>query len=567
MNDEKLIIEKNDFPKRFGYLLTAAIITLAFFSSSARAQEIAAVTLGPGNAQLRLALNPLQAIDRKQTLLLSKIESYALYEIEFPDDPARMRGVEQKIFAGAPVCEFDCSRVKIALAAPLGYDKTYMLKVTGLTLDQRAVRPVRFEVRREAAIIPALDNSRRKIRVRATVPLEETSERVIVKETILKVSEAGDKVVAEVKENSAKIVDSSAANELTLELNDKLSENGAYYLGIENGLTDGGGAPVKAAGKIKIAGLPAAPAAPPVDVKIATSASVAQKPFFDLVANLALRSPRNLDGAGKWYVEPKLSLDVGLGQTKTKNSIIFNFPFRRDFGLAGNEYAGKIADLNSEKGEVAKLPNYYGWQQTPWHRLTSIEFRTGPKIEADRRFARINLLGSIRFDFNFTRWRSSILERREYLTDDLGRDRAEQVSLKTGFRLVPFLNFDFGRKLTAETVENRRKTARVVIPQAAIARAQFGFINLYEWSAGAFPMTLTIEESLHYLFKTETIGTSGDQINLRRLRGFQHQGRASLDLFLDRAKRYSFNVTYENGRAAPNFEYLNKVTTGFRLIY
>lgn len=539
-------------------------------STAMRAQEeIVAISLGAGNTQLRLSLNSLRAIDRQQTLLLSRIENYQLYEIEFPDDPARMRGVEQeKIFVGAPVCEFDCSRVRLALAAPLGYDKTYMLKVSGLTLDQKAVRPVRFEVRREAAIIPALDNSRKKIRVRATVPLEESSQRLTVKETVLKVSNQKDKVIAVVKENSAQVIDSSAANELTLELNRKLSENGVYYLAIENGLTDGGNAAVKAAGKIKIAGLPAAPVAPPIDVKISTAAARAQKPLFDLVANLALPAPWNLDGAGKWYVEPKIALDIDLGQTKTKNSIVFNFPFRRDFRVAGNEYAREISELDSKAGEVAKLPGYYGWQQTPAHRLTSIEFRAGPKIEADRRFARINLLGSLRLDFNFSRWRASIDERREYLTDDLGKDRAEQVSVQTGFRLVPFLSFDFGRKLTAEVIENKRRAVRFVIPQYTIARAQFGFVNFYEWSAGSFPMLLTVEESLQYLFKSETVGVAtADGINLRRLRGFQHLGKASLDLFLDRARRYSFNVTYENGRAAPNFEYLNKVTTGFRFLY
>jgi len=134
--------------------------------------------------------------------------------------------------------------------------------------------------------------------------------------------------------------------------------------------------------------------------------------------------------------------------------------------------------------------------------------------------------------------------------------------------LVPFLNFDFGRKITAEVVENKKKRLRLLIPQYTIARARFGFINLYEWYLGSFPMTLTIEENFQYLFKNEVVGTvTADGVDLRRIRGFHHYSRASIDVFLDRAKRYSFNVTYENGRTSPNFEYLNKVTTGFRLLY
>jgi hypothetical protein len=33
------------------------------------------------------------------------------------------------------------------------------------------------------------------------------------------------------------------------------------------------------------------------------------------------------------------------------------------------------------------------------------------------------------------------------------------------------------------------------------------------------------------------------------------------------SKRYSFNVSYENGRKAPNFECLNKFTTGIKVVY
>jgi hypothetical protein len=552
---------------RFNCLLLLAALTFTFFSA-AKAQEIASVSLGFDNKQLRISLNPLQAIDRNQTLLLSNILNYALYEIEFPDEPAKMRGVEKKIFAGAPDCEFDCSRIKIPLTEPLGYDKTYMLKVSGLTLDKKAVRPLRFEVKNAAVITASLDNSRKKIRVRAIVPVEEASKNLIVKETILKISDAGDKVAAAVKENTGKVIDSSANNELTIELDKKLSENGTYYLNIENDLTDGKNVEIKAAGKIKIAGLPAAPTAIPIDIKISTSIANGQKPYFDLTANFGLPEPWNPDGAGKWYIEPKLTADIGLGQTKTKNSIILNVPFKRDLRLAGNENGERIPELNFKNGEVAKIPNYYGWRRTPWHRLTSVEFRIGPKIEADRRFARINTIGSVRFDFNFSRWQSSIAERREYLNDDLGKERADQVFLNRGFRLVPFLNFDFGRKITAEVVENKKKRLRLLIPQYTIARARFGFINLYEWYLGSFPMTLTIEENFQYLFKKEVVGTvTADGVDLRGIRGFHHQGRASIDVFLDRAKRYSFNVTYENGRTSPNFEYLNKVTTGFRLLY
>jgi hypothetical protein len=203
----------------------------------------------------------------------------------------------------------------------------------------------------------------------------------------------------------------------------------------------------------------------------------------------------------------------------------------------------------------------------PWYRLNSVEFRAGPKFEVDRRFARVNVLGSARLDFFFGRWVASIADRRARLKEDL-KERSDQVFMRYGFRLVPFVNFDFGGKVTGEVVENTTTKVRVVIPRNSIGRAQFGFVNLYEWYLFSLPMSLTIDENISYLWKPEIIGSvTTEGVNLRRIRGFQHRGKASFDIFLDPAKRYSFNISYENGRSAPNFEYLNKVTTGFRLQY
>ena len=178
---------------------------------------------------------------------------------------------------------------------------------------------------------------------------------------MLKVSEKGDKVVAVVQANSGEVV-SSVTNELTLKLERKLTEGNTHFLSIENDLTDDAGTPVSATGKIKIAGLPAPPAAAPVDIKISTSAAVHQKPLFDLVANIGLPKPWNQDKVGKWYLEPKISIDLGLGQTKSNNSIVFNLPFKRDLSIAGGESGEGIAELDAPKGEIAKLPVYYGWR-------------------------------------------------------------------------------------------------------------------------------------------------------------------------------------------------------------
>jgi hypothetical protein len=550
------------------FRIISAALFVFLFGRAISAQEPTAVSLGAGRVVLKVSLNPFQPLDRNQQVLLKNIDNYSLYEIESPDDPALMRGIQKNIFAAPPTCDFDCARISLPLKAPLDYGKTYMLKIAGLTLDKKSVRPIRFEVKNEAAIVPSLDESRGEVRVQAGVPLEEDNKFLTVKETVLKVSEKGDKAIAVVKVSAAEVIDSSATNELTLRLERKLAEASTHFLSIENDLTDGRATPITAAGKIKIAGLPAPPNAPPVDVKISTSAAVNQKPLFDLVANIGLPKPWNTDGMGKWYLEPKISIDLGLGQTKSNNSIIFNIPLKRDLSIAGSESGERISELDAQKGEIAKLPIYYGWRRTPRYRLNSIEFRSGPKFEVDRRFARVNILESTRLDFLFSRWLASIADRRARLREDLGKERSEQVFMRYGFRLLPYFNFDFGGKVTNEVVENTKKQVRVIIPRNLIIRTQFGFVNVFQWYLLSFPMSLTIDENLSYLWKTETIGSvTTEGIDLRKIRGFQHRAKASFDIFLDPAKRYSFNISYENGRAAPNFEYLNKITTGFRLQY
>ena len=49
-----------------------------------------------------------------------------------------------------------------------------------------------------------------------------------------------------------------------------------------------------------------------------------------------------------------------------------------------------------------KVPTYYAWTQEPWYRLNSLRLLLSPlKLEADRKFQRINTLGSARLEFNF----------------------------------------------------------------------------------------------------------------------------------------------------------------------
>jgi len=540
---------------------------------AAAAQESGTLSLQEGRQKLKLKMNPVDALTQAQVDVLSEIENYKLYEIQSPNDPVAMRGVDQTtlISSTTPECEFNCTRVVLTLTQPLDYGKTYMLKVEGLAFDGEPFPPVRIDIKRKADIIPSLDSAetRREVVINSQVPVTAPSP-VVVYEKTLEITDDNSKVreinvprLATLKENG-----SSSANDLTLRLDRKLSEATTYNFVIRDGLTDGTGEKLTAQGTVKIPGLPGPPESPAFDFKISTAAGVHQKPLFDLVTTLA--RPNRYHLGSRWYWEPKLTADLGLGQTKSKNSIILELPFRKILSVQNLESVDEdsIDDLDAPKSEWAKIPRYLGWTRTPWHSLGGIKFNGGPKFEADRRFSRINTLGSLRFDLRFHRWLSTIKDKRTYLNEDLAEGMGDRIPINFGFNVVPYVSFDAGGRATADVIENTKKNVRVVVPRFKIFRTYVGVSSLIQWRMFSFPMSLTLNEEGFYLATRETVGAVTDLgVDIRSLEGWHHRGTAAWDLYLDPAKRFSFNVSYENGRAAPNFEYLNKLTTGFRVVY
>lgn len=556
------------FSSRPGWIITV-ILSLACVSA---AQEVASVSLLDSRQTLRLKIDPVDALTRTQLNILSNIANYQLFEIQSPNDPLSMRGVDRTglIVLRAPDCEFTCTRVTLELTTPLQYGSTFMLKVNGLVLDNSPFPPIRFDIRPKADIAGSIDSAetRRELRIKSQVSMVATP-AIIVEEKRLEITKDNSKV----KENTSHRLAAPKkdvtfpANDFPIILTKKLAEATAYTLVIRNGISDGSGTNLPAKGTIKIPGLPAPPDAPSIDLKLSTLAAVHQKPQFDLVANL---SRPNRYMLGLWYWEPKLTADLGLGQTKSKNAIIIDLPFRKYIFNQKLTFVSEnsISDVVGEQGEWAKIPTYLGWKRTPWHRLGSIKFSGGPKFESDRRFGRINALGSARFDLRFQRWLATIRDKRNLLNNDLEEGMADRIPIDSGFNLVPYVSIDAGGRVNSEVVENTKRNAREVIQQFGIVRGNIGLSSLIQWRLFSFPMTLTLTEDGFYLFKRETVGLVTDTgIGFRRLKGWHNRSTASWDIFLDPAKRLSFNFSYENGRSAPNFEYLNKVSTGFRVIY
>ncbi len=471
-------------------------------------------------------------------------------------------------------------RLNLELNQSLDYGKIYLLKINNAQLDGRELPVLRLELSKEPTL-KAFNDPRNRMRLESNVEISE--KKVSVKETILKVS--ADKTSLEVLPVAVPVeVQKVTPTQMNIKFKDALSEARNHYFNVELQADDG--TPLKTKGKVFVPGLPPPSATPKIEVKLSSEFGGGLKPQFNLagvIKNTFAKSDNDL-----FYFEPILTFDVGLGATKSKNFISLELPilkysveFPHPSGcrvLTPPNLKGDFADvvenpkMTEGKKDSVPLPCYSEWSRRHPLSLYSIDLKIGPKFETDRKFSRINALGTIQFDFNFDRWQRSIANQRSYLEADLKntayRNNFNDVWIKTGFTITPRLGFEFGRKLTAEVIKNKTNTIRHIIPSSPILRAYTGISAEFEFNYGFLPMKLTLNQDLFYLASAESSGEfKSNVLNIRRVRGFHPLGRASLDIALDPAKRYNFNITFENGRSAPNFEYLNTVKTGLRIIY
>lgn len=471
-------------------------------------------------------------------------------------------------------------RVNLNLNSSLEFGKIYLLKINKAMIAGKEVAVLRLELSKEP-VLKVFNDPRNRIRLESNVELNET--KVTVNETILKVS--ADKSILEIVPVPVSVETKLVTpTQMNIKFKKPLSETGGHYFKIDLEADDG--TSLKAKGKVFVPGLQPLPPAPKIDVKLSSEFGGNLKPQFNLtgsIINNFYKSENELI-----YFEPVLSFDIGLGATKSKNNITLELPtFKYSFNFPRSsgckiDTAPNLRSVPNEslenpkmtegKRDTVLLPCYSAWSQRNLLTLYSVDLKAGPKFETDKKFSKVNALGSVQFALNFDRWQHSIANQRNYLEMDLKntayKGNVNDILIKTGFTLTPRIGFEFGRKLTTEIVANKSQTIRQVIPQNPIFRTYIGFIGIFEWNHRIFPIKLTVSEDLLFLALTETSSEiKSNMLDLRKVRGFHPLGKASLDIALDPAKRYNFNITYENGRAAPNFEYLNTVKTGFRINY
>jgi hypothetical protein len=550
--------------------------------SQATAQDNVTINFLDKRAGLRIDLDPATVPPPSfARLYANKVDTYKLYEVETPDPekPCSYSGCINEIKdyldpGNPPGCADDvCKRIdlhfKHGFTLPL--DESFILLVQNLTDDAKSAKiSFKSEVSAKIADPFNTDDKKKGFSVEANTRLQ-SPQQVTVKRTVYRLSKDSLNVEESKDDLTASLDKVAHPNRTTLSfrLQKKLTEGHQYDLAIPDGIKDDTGQSLTAKGTLKIPGNPAPPDDPNFSLTLSSVSAAKKKSVFDLTSNFVTQLHEFAWLGKEWTPEPNISVDVGLRSTTSNNAITIAFPFTTKLFVETVQLKG---------GTKTNIPAYASWVQTPWYRRSLIKFYLGPRFEFDRDFKRINALGNVRFDLNLFRWLGTIKYKRGLIAKEpevsrgfriggIGKEKAASLEgINSGFKLVPYLSFDFGGHVNNEAVSKDKSS--VLVPRHSIFRSYAGVNGTVEWRALSLPMTLSLDESLVYLATREQIGyTTDDGAFLRSLRGVHPHFKTSLDLAIDPAKHYSFDFTYENGRLAPNFEYLNKLTTGLKVVF
>jgi hypothetical protein len=579
-----------------------ALVALLLLPAAIKASDLTISQKNPRQLKLEFG-NPLpsefcKSLRAGECTNALDIRNYELYEIVEPDtekihaSPIAISNVEVD-------CGLGCSLITLTVPVDLNSGTIYLVKIIALRLDPSSTDTAtlrRFELSTEAKVGPsAIDASRRnEISVNATVPIKVDPANLRITREVSTIARntqgAPDISPSPIPISAAGLGTRTSLNEITVKLSKELKEGMVYNLTV-NGVTDTSSPAnnINATGIIEVPGVPAPPDDPKIDLTLTSLAARHQKTVFDLVANftplkrISLGDPEEkskvLNGTGgpnnltdtqrglasrrystRWAIEPSATIDVGFRSTKSNNSITLAAPFTKDFlGRRVKQYSRSDT----------KIPVYAGWASASLFHVAFVKFSVGPRLETDRKFQRINMLGEMRLDLNLTRLgdAGTIGGRRANLKSDLG-DKAKFVEINWGFKMIPYVAFDFGGHVNNETVTNSDKNVSVLVPRHGILRTYVGAVPTFQWKAFGVLQTLSLDESVVFMARRETIGFTTDSgAELRSLRGFHPHSLIKWNIAIDPAGHYNLVTTYENGRLAPNFEYLNKTTAGFRIVY
>jgi hypothetical protein len=202
--------------------------------------------------------------------------------------------------------------------------------------------------------------------------------------------------------------------------------------------------------------------------------------------------------------------------------------------------------------------------KAPGSRLIGVNFTFGPRAEFDTLHGGVNLLAEGRGELYLPQLSKSVDFQKAAIAEGNPAIR-DVLELPTdGFAVAPYLQSDAGGHLNSQTISNPKGTPPANIPTYDISRLYFGIYGTAQLGRNTF----SLDASGVDLFLTEIAPfTVNKNVAVRRISGVQPHTKATYSLYIDKLKHYAGSICWEDGRLAPSFQYLNKVTVSLKVTY
>jgi hypothetical protein len=189
----------------------------------------------------------------------------------------------------------------------------------------------------------------------------------------------------------------------------------------------------------------------------------------------------------------------------------------------------------------------------------------GPRAEFDTLYGGVNLLAEGRFEL-YLRPLSQSVDVQKAVSSAGNPAIRDLLDLPAnGYSVFPYVQFDGGGHLNSQSISNPKGDPATDIPTYDIARV---YLGVHGTAQVLQRNNLTLDASYVDLFSTETVPyTVNKVVFARRLSGFQPHTKLTYSFTFDEAKHFAGSIAWENGRSAPSFQYLNKVTVGLQVTY
>lgn len=249
------------------------------------------------------------------------------------------------------------------------------------------------------------------------------------------------------------------------------------------------------------------------------------------------------------HLDPSITFDVGSANATTTNAVTIPSQFIRPFLLGRPRPPQNLADLDSRKPSHISVLNAMG----------------GLRAEIDTQYGGTNLMGEGRAEFYLSKLFATANARTAAVEAANPSIRSTLNLPANGWSITPYAQYDGGEHVTAQSISNSTASLpNVDIPTYSISRFYFGSQATATYSIHS----VTFDGSWVDLFDPETAPFKINSIVYSRtVSGLQPHVKGTYSISFDQEKHFSGSLSWENGRTAPSFQYLNKVTAGIQVVY